>query len=62
MSGDWARLYVFEAYIETLKAENAILKRQLAAAETRTARAAPVATSAESEPRRSLLRYWFGWA
>jgi hypothetical protein len=37
--GDWARLYVLEATIETLKAENAILKRRLAAAETRAAQA-----------------------
>jgi hypothetical protein len=29
MSDDLARLYVLEATIETLKAENAILKRQL---------------------------------
>jgi hypothetical protein len=39
MSGDLARLYVLEAYIETLKAENESLKRQLAAAETRAAQA-----------------------
>jgi hypothetical protein len=39
MSGDLARLYVLEAYIETLKAENEILKRRLAAAETWAAQA-----------------------
>ena len=33
---DFALLHVLEAYIETLKAENDILKRRLAAAETRT--------------------------
>ena len=32
-----ALLHVLEAYIETLKAENEILKRRLAAAETRAA-------------------------
>jgi hypothetical protein len=36
----WALLHVLEATIETLKAENEILKRQLAAAETRAAQAA----------------------
>jgi cell division protein FtsB len=74
MSGDLARLYVLEAYIETLKAENESLKavneslkRQLAAAETRAARAVITkrldALAAEREPdrHRSLLRYWFGW-
>jgi hypothetical protein len=73
MSGDLARLYVLEAYIETLKAENESLKRQLAAAETWAAQAVitkrldplrPIgATSlaAESESRRSWLRWWFGW-
>jgi hypothetical protein len=34
MPDDLARLYVLEATIETLKAENEILKRRLAAAET----------------------------
>jgi hypothetical protein len=34
-----ARLYVLEASIETLKAENEILKRRLAAAETWAAQA-----------------------
>ena len=71
---DLARLYVLEATIETLKAENEILRRRLAAAETWAAQAvitkrldklaanrlgAPV--PAEPEPRRSLLRWWFGW-
>ena len=32
-----ALLHVLEAYIETLKAENEVLKRRLAAAETRAA-------------------------
>ncbi len=40
MPDDLALLYVLEATIETLKAENEILKRQLAAAETRAAQAA----------------------
>jgi hypothetical protein len=40
MPDDWARLYVLEATIETLKAENEILKRRLAAAEMRAAQAA----------------------
>ena len=35
-----ALLYVLEATIETLKAENEIMKRQLVAAETRAAQAA----------------------
>ena len=72
--GDWARLYVLEAIIEILKAENESLKRRLAAAETWAAQAVitkrldTLATSrldaparAEPEPRRSLLRWWFGW-
>ena len=37
---DGARLRLLEAAIETLKAENEILKRRLAAAETRAAQAA----------------------
>jgi hypothetical protein len=36
-ANDSALLHVLEAYIETLKAENEILKRQLAAAEARAA-------------------------
>ena len=40
MPDNLALLHVLEAAIETLKAENEILKRQLAAAETRAARAA----------------------
>ena len=35
--GDLALLHVLEAYIETLRAENEILKRRLAAAEARAA-------------------------
>jgi hypothetical protein len=42
MPDDMARLYVLEAIIEILKAENESLKRQLAAAETRAAWAAIV--------------------
>jgi hypothetical protein len=40
MPDDLARLYVLEATVETLKAENEILKRLLAVAETRAAQAA----------------------
>ena len=40
MPDDLARLYVLEATIEILKTENEILKRRLAAAETRAAQAA----------------------
>ena len=40
MPDDLALLRVLEATIETLKAENETLKRQLAAAETRAAQAA----------------------
>ena len=65
---------VLEASIEILKTENEILKRRLAAAETWAAQAvitkrldklaanrlgAPA--PAEPEPRRSLLRWWFGF-
>jgi hypothetical protein len=39
MSDDLARLYVLEAIIEILKAENEILKRRLTAAETWAAQA-----------------------
>ena len=39
MPDDLTRLYVLEATIETLKAENEILKRRLAAAETWAAQA-----------------------
>ena len=68
---DDALVRVLEASIEILKAENEILKRRLAAAETWAAqtvitkrldtRAPTSATPGEPEPRRSLLRYWFGW-
>jgi hypothetical protein len=70
MPDNLALLHVLEATIETLKAENEILKRQLAAAETWAAQAvitkrldtlAPAApTPAEPEPRRSWARWWFG--
>jgi hypothetical protein len=74
MPDNLALLRVLEATIETLRAENEILKRQLAVAETWAAQTvitkrldklaanrlgAPV--PAEPEPRRSLLRWWFGW-
>jgi hypothetical protein len=63
---DSALVRVLEAHIETLKAENEILKRRLAAAETRAAQAAITvrldALAAErTEPRRSWARWWFGW-
>jgi hypothetical protein len=73
MPDDLARLYVLEATVEILKTENEILKRRLTAAETWAAQTvitkrldtlAPTSAasaSAEPEPRRSLLRYWFGW-
>jgi hypothetical protein len=46
---DSALLHVLEAYIETLKAENEILKRQLAAAEAQAAREAAKAEWAVAE-------------
>jgi hypothetical protein len=79
MPDDLARLYILEATIEILKAENEILKRRLAAAETWAAQAvitkrldtleanrldAMAASQARPwwrRPRRSLLRWWFGW-
>ena len=73
MPDDLARLYVLEATIEILKTENEILKRRLAAAETWAAQAVitkrldTLAASrldaparAEPEPRRLVLRWWFG--
>jgi len=67
---DDALVRVLEASIETLRAENEILKRRLTAAETWAAQAvitkrldtrAPAApTPAEPEPRRSWARWWFG--
>ena len=73
MPDDLARLYVLEATIEILKTENEILKRRLAAAETWAAQAVitkrldtlaakrlDAPAPAEPDPRRSLLRYWFG--
>jgi hypothetical protein len=59
MPEDLARLYVLEATIETLKAENEILKRQL----VRAAQAAVTERldALAADRRRSLLRYWFGW-
>jgi hypothetical protein len=44
-----ARLYVLEATIETLKAENEILKRQLVAAETLAAQETAKADGAIAE-------------
>ena len=71
---DLALLHVLEATIETLKAENEILRRRLAAAETWAAQAVitkrldtlaanrlDAAAPAEPEPRRSWARWWFGW-
>jgi hypothetical protein len=71
---DLALLYVLEATIETLKTENEILKRRLAAAETWAAQAVitkrldtlaanrrDAPAPAEPEPRRSWARWWFGW-
>jgi hypothetical protein len=65
---------VLEAHIETFKAENEILKRRLAAAETwaaqavitkrldtRAANRLDAPAPAEPEPRRSWARWWFGW-
>ena len=60
MPDNLALLRVLEAAIETLKAENEILKRQLAAAETRAARAAITerldALAAKRRPWRRLAR------
>ena len=54
-----------------MKTENEILKRRLTAAETWAAqtvitkrldtRASALPAPAEPEPRRSMLRWWFGW-
>jgi hypothetical protein len=73
-ANDLARLHVLEATIETLKTENEILKRRLAAAETWAAQAVITKrldrlaadrmdelAAERARPRRSLLRYWFGW-
>ena len=46
---DSVRLHVLEAYIETLKAENEMLKRQLADAEKRVARETAKAEGAIAE-------------
>lgn len=46
---DLALLHVLEAYIETLKAENEILKRRLAAAEARAAQETAKAEGAIAE-------------
>jgi hypothetical protein len=66
MPDNLARLHVREATIETLKAENEILQGRLAAAETRAAQAAITErlytrAAKRAGPRRSWLRYWFGW-
>ena len=71
MPDDSAHLYVLEATIETLRAENEILKRRLAAAETWAAQAvitkrldtlvAKRARPWSRRPRRSWARWWFGW-
>ena len=70
---DDALVRVLEASIEILKTENEILRRRLAAAETWAAQAVitkrldtlaakrlDAPAPAEPDPRRSLLRYWFG--
>jgi hypothetical protein len=49
MPDDLARLHVLEATIETLKAENEILRRRLAAAETWAARETAKAEEAIAE-------------
>ena len=74
MPDDLALVRVLEASIEILKTENEILKRRLATAETWAAQTVITkrldrlaanrldALAAErAEPRRSLLRWWFGW-
>jgi hypothetical protein len=56
---DDALLRVLEASIETLKAENEILRRRLAAAETRAARETAKADGAIAELRALMrLRTW----
>ena len=49
LSATPVRLHVLEAYIETLKAENEILRRRLAAAEARTAQETAKAEGAIAE-------------
>ena len=73
MPDDLARLYVLEATIETLKAENEILRRRLAAAETWAAQAVITkrldtlaAAARRGGARRARTappwaRWWFGW-
>jgi hypothetical protein len=56
MPDDLARLYVLEATIEILKTENEILRRQLAAAETRAAQAA--ITERLDQPAAERARPW----
>jgi hypothetical protein len=56
MPDDLARLRVLEATIEILKTENEILKRRLAAAETRAAQAALDALTAKRWPWRRLAK------
>ena len=60
MPDDLALLHVLEATIEILKTENEILKRQLAAAETRAAQAAITerldALAAKRRPWRRLAK------
>ena len=60
MPNDSALLHVLEATIETLKAENESLKRQLTAAEARAARAAITerldALAAKRRPWRRLAK------
>ena len=58
-----ALLQVLEAYIETLKAENEILKRRLADAEARaeqeTAKAEEAIAAMISSASRTRLRPWY---
>jgi hypothetical protein len=56
---DSALVHVLEASIETLKAENEILRRRLAAAETRAAQETAKADGAIAELRALMrLRTW----
>jgi hypothetical protein len=57
MPDNLARLYVLEATIETLKAENEILKRRLTAAETWAAQA--VITKRLDQPAAERARPWW---
>jgi hypothetical protein len=58
MLDDLALLHVLEAYIETLKAENEILRRRLAAAEGRAARETAKADGANRGRSCRARRVW----